>query len=136
MESVVPGLELTAKMWEPVWLEDDAMESDPGLVSPTGTGEWLNALGFDMCYRGVLLGGFQKGASGSALERVQAVALELMSQVQDLVTEATTEPWPLVVVDGRRNMALAGATIEGDVLHMWYGDRGAPALTLLSVQLV
>jgi hypothetical protein len=33
-------------------------------------------------------------------------------------------------------MALADAMIEGDDLHMWYGDRGAPALKLPSVHLV
>jgi hypothetical protein len=135
MESVVPGLELTAAILEPVSLEDDAMENDDTQAASTLTGEWVQALGFEMRDQGLWLGGFEHVSGGSERERVRAVALELMSQVQDVVAEATTEPWPLVVVDNRRDMALADATIEGDDLHMWYGERGTPALKLPSVHL-
>ena len=62
-------------------------------------------------------------------------ARELMSQVQDIVAETTGEPWPPVIVDNRRDMALANGAIEGADLHMWYGDRAAPALKLPSVHL-
>jgi hypothetical protein len=58
-----------------------------------------------------------------------------MSRVQDILSETTTEPWPLVVVNNRRDMALADAAIEGDELHMWYGERSTPALKLPSVHL-
>jgi len=135
MESVVPGLALTAAIREPVWLEDDPVENADAHTASTLTGEWVNALGFEMRYQGVWLGGFEHASSGSERERVRAVALELMSQVQDVVAEATTEPWPLVIVDNRRNMALADARIEGDDLHMWYGEHRAPALELPSVHL-
>jgi hypothetical protein len=135
MESVVPGLELAAEILEPVWLEDDAIENDVTRAPSALTGEWVHALGFEMRYRGVWRGRFEHASSGSEREQVQAVALELMSQVQDVVAETTTEPWPLVVVDSRRDMALADATIEGDDLHMWYGEHGAPALKLPSVHL-
>jgi hypothetical protein len=59
-----------------------------------------------------------------------------MSDVQDIVAQLTTEPWPLVVVNNRKDMALPDAAIEGDELHMWYGERSAPALKLPSVHLV
>jgi hypothetical protein len=136
MESVVPGLELTAQIGAPVWLEDDRVENTDALVGSAAGGEWVNALGFVMRYQGIWLGGFEHASSGSDRERVQAVALELMSQVQDVVAEATTEPWPLVVVGNRRDMALADAAIEGHDLHMWYGEHGAPALKLPSVHLL
>jgi hypothetical protein len=58
-----------------------------------------------------------------------------MSHVQDIVAVATAEPWPLVVVNNHRDMALADAVIEGDELHMWYGERSAPALKLPAVHL-
>jgi hypothetical protein len=89
-----------------------------------------------MRYQGMWLGTFCRASSGPIRERLQGVAVDLMSQVQDVVATTTTEPWPLVVVDNRRDMALGNATIEGDDLHMWYGDRGAPALKLPSVDLV
>ena len=58
-----------------------------------------------------------------------------MSHVQDIVAETTTEPWPVVIVNNRKDIALADAGIEGDELHMWYGERSAPALKLPSVHL-
>ena len=133
MESVVPGLSLTAEIGEPVWLEDESTENDA--VASAATGEWVKALGFEMRYRDVWLGSFEHASGGSEREQVRAVALELMSQVQDVVAEATTEPWPLVV-NNRRDMAMPDATIEGDDLHLWYGERGAPALKLPLVHLV
>jgi len=59
-----------------------------------------------------------------------------MSQVQDLVAVATTEPWPLVIVNNRRDMAMPNARVEGNRLHMWYGDSAVPALRLPSVDLI
>jgi hypothetical protein len=50
-----------------------------------------------------------------------------MSHVQDIVAETTTEPWPVVIVNNCKDIALADAAIEGDELHMWYGS-GAPRL--------
>lgn len=135
MESVVPGLELTAEILPPEWLEEDATENDDATAVPTDTGEWVNPLGFEMRYRGVWYGAFERGSSGSTRERVLDVARELMSQVQDIVALTTKEPWPMIVAANGRNMALADASIEGDDLHMWYGDRGAPALKLPSVHL-
>lgn len=135
MESVVPGLELTARILEPVWLEDDESQPDDPTIGSTLTGDCVNALGFEMRYRGVWHGAFERGSSGSTRERVLDVARELMSQVQDIVALTTTEPWPMIVAANGRNMALADASIEGDHLHMWYGDRGAPALMLPSVHL-
>ena len=135
MEAVVPGLELTAEIGEPVWLEKDVTENDDAPAS-AAAGEWVNALCFHMRYQGVWLGTFEHASSGSERQQVQSVALELMSQVQDVVAEATTEPWPLVVVNNRRDMAMADATIEGDDLHLWYGERDAPALKLPVVHLV
>jgi hypothetical protein len=135
MESVVPGLELTARVLQPVWLEDDESQLDDPTIASTLSGEWVNALGFEMRYRGVWYGAFERGSSGSTRERVLDVARELMSQVQDIVALTTKEPWPMIVAANGRNMALADATIEGDDLHMWYGDRGAPALKLPSVHI-
>jgi hypothetical protein len=132
MEAVVPGLQLTARIYEPVWLaEDDAEPVD----AATGAGEWVNALGFEVRYQDVWNGGFEHGSSGSDRERVLSVARELISQVQDVVAVATREPWPIAIVNGRRDMAMGHATIDGNDLHMWYGDRGTPALTLPVVNL-
>lgn len=58
-----------------------------------------------------------------------------MSQVQDMISEGTAEPWPLIVVNNRKDMAMADAAIEGDDLHLWYGDRAAPALKLPAIHL-
>jgi len=142
MESVVPGLQVRAYIGDPVWLgESDDAPDDPN----AGPGEWVDALCFSISYApgavntppGEWRGGpgFESGSSGSAHERVLSVTRELMSEVQDLVAIETKEPWPVEVVNGRRDMAQGYATLEGDHLHMWYGDRAAPALKLPSVHL-
>ena len=136
VESVVPELSLDAKIGEPQLLENEVREDDgaPEMASPSG--EWVRSLGFEIRHRGVGVGGFEHASIGSEREQIQAVALELMSEVQDIVSEATTEPWPPVVVNNRKDMAMADAVIEGDDLHLWYGDREYPALRLPSVHLV
>jgi len=69
--------------------------------------------------------------------QILAVALQLMSNVQDLVSQTTTDPGPPIVVNGRRDMAMPDAAIDEDDLQMWYGDRHAQALRRLpAVRLV
>jgi hypothetical protein len=135
VESVVPELSLKPHLASAVWLADDGLEPETQPAASLGTGEYATALGFEMKYRGEWLGAFEHTSSGSDAEQVQSVVLELLSQVQDVVAEATTEPWPLVVVNGRKEMAMPNAAVEGERLHMWYGEAVAPALRLPSVDL-
>jgi hypothetical protein len=99
-------------------------------------GEWVTTLGFAINYRDKHYGGFGHASSGSEREQILAVALQLMSDVQDLVSETTTDPWPLIAVNGRRDMAMPDAAIDEDTLYMWYGDPHAAALRLPPVRLV
>ena len=133
MESVVPELFLTAQIGGRLWLEDETNNVE-GAVASEAEGEWVTALGFGIGYRDVY-SAFENASVGSERERVLSAALQLMSQVQDIVSETTAEPWPLVVVNNRKDMALADAVVEGDELHMWYGERGAPTLKLPKVHL-
>jgi hypothetical protein len=134
MESVVPGLSLTPQIGNRVWLEDETDNIEDAVTSEA-KGEWVTALGFGIGYRFVY-DGFENACSGSEQERVLSAALQLMSRVQDIVAETTGEPWPLVVVNNRKDMALPNAAIEANELHMWYGAPSAPALKLPSVHLV
>ncbi len=135
MESVVPGLLLTPEIGGRVWLADEESAADGSSVA-TGGGEWVNMLGFAISYGADDYRGFGVASAGSDGERLRDVALQLMSDVQDLVSEMTTEPWPLVLVNGRRDMAMAEASLEGDELLLWFGERSSPALRLPPVRLV
>lgn len=44
----------------------------------------------------------------------------VLNSLQDAVSEATKEPWPLVAP---LRMAAYGTRVDGDVVHLWYGDR-------------
>ena len=134
MESVVPGLSLTPHIGGLVWLEGESTEGENTAASSDG-GTWVRALGVNIHY-GHDHGAFEHASCGSEREQVLSIALELMSEVQNIMSETTTEPWPIIVVNGHKDMALAGAVIEGDQLRMWYGERTAPALELPLVQLV
>jgi len=134
MESFVPGLCVTRHVGDRVWLEHE-LDNIEGTAASKAEGEWVTALGFSASYRLLDEGWFENACVGSERERVLSAVVQLMSRVQDILSETTTEPWPLVVVNNRRDMALADAAIEGDELHMWYGERSTPALKLPSVHL-
>ena len=134
MESFVPGLCVTPHIGDRVWLEHEG-DNIEGTAASKAEGEWVTALGFSASYRLLDEGWFENACVGSERERVLSAVVQLMSRVQDILSETTTEPWPLVVVNNRRDMALADAAIEGDELHMWYGERSTPALKLPSVHL-
>jgi hypothetical protein len=134
MESVVPGLHLTPHIGGQTWLEEE-IDNPNGSVVSCGRGEWVATLGFAIDYSDRQYGAFEHASGGSEREQVLAVARQLMSDVQDLVSETTTEPWPLIVVNNRRHMAMPDAAIDGDNLSMWYGDRHAPTLRLPPVRL-
>jgi len=134
MESVVPDLTVTPVIGGRVWLADQD-ETPDGWVDSPDAGVWATYLGFGIGYPGDSYGEFLTASGGSAREQIHAVARELLSQVQDVVAETTREPWPRIVVDGRQDMALSDAAIEGDQLVMWYGEREAPALLLPPVDL-
>jgi hypothetical protein len=57
---------------------------------------------------------------------VEACRLAL-DDLQDFVDEATTEPWPR---SGRAKVPPAGASVEGNQVLLWYGDRDDPVLRL------
>ena len=135
MESVVPGLHVTAKIGRNVWLTEEVDHPESSVAS-SGRGEWAVTLGFEINYRDEHYSGFGHASAGSEREQILAVVLQLMSEVQDLVSETTTEPWPPIVVNGSRDMAMPDAAIDQNDLDMWYGDRNAPALRLPSVSLV
>jgi hypothetical protein len=127
VESVVPDLTL-----QPHIGADTLFEGD----SDSPEDEWSRYLGFYMTYRGEEIGKFEHASTGSEPQQVGAVVQELLSQIQDVVSKATTEPWPLVLTNGRRDMALGDTAVVGDELQMWYGDRDAPALRIPTVSLV
>jgi hypothetical protein len=134
MEAVVPDLTVTPVIGGRVWLADQD-ETPDGWVDSPDQGVWATYLGFGIGYPGNYYGEFFTASGGSEREQIQAVARNLLSQVQDVVAETTREPWPRIVVDGRQDMALSDVAIEGDELVMWYGDRDAPALRLPRVEL-
>jgi hypothetical protein len=67
------------------------------------------------------------------LERVAAAVWAVLSAVQDVVSEATTEPWPLVPP---RQMALPETRADGEALHLWYGPvEAAPGIAFTPIPL-
>ena len=68
---------------------------------------------------------------------VEIAAFNALDTVQDYVSEVLREPWPTLAGRGAlsRTMALAGVAIDGDALHLWYGEREKPALSLASIKL-
>ena len=59
----------------------------------------------------------------------------VLSSIQDGVSLTLREFWPLVQVDGRRQMAMPGAKVVGDSLVFWYGSEDAPAIRFRPIKL-
>ena len=59
--------------------------------------------------------------------RVLAACLHAMSDLQDFVAEATTDPWPN---RGPGVMPEPHGRIGADGVDQWFGDEGRPVLTL------
>lgn len=90
----------------------------------------------------VLHNGETMGASGapSIMETVEALReprenLETavrasLSGVQDLIADASTEPWP-----GTRIQPNPDARVEDDTVTMWFGDEDDPVLTLPPIRI-
>lgn len=60
-------------------------------------------------------------------ERLETAVLSVINTLQDDISEHMRTPWPSH--DGRA-MALAEARSDGKSVHIWYGDRQAPVLTI------
>ena len=69
-------------------------------------------------------------------ERVQAAAWAVLSSVQDAVSEATTEPWPVLPAGG---LALPGTRADDESVYLWFGPETAretgAVLSLPSIRL-
>jgi hypothetical protein len=89
-----------------------------------------------IAFEGESWGGSATTSADLTPERWVSFARYLLSQVQDVVSETTTDPWPEVRVDGRRSQAEADACIEGRFLHMWFGPKEQPLVEFASVQVI
>ena len=65
----------------------------------------------------------------SSLRWIAGSARKVLSDVQDVISETTRDPWPRMP-GPERIEAPAGARVLEGALHCWYGDEHAPVLTL------
>jgi hypothetical protein len=63
-------------------------------------------------------------------EDVVRAAVQILDQLQDFVSEATSDPWP-----GTRRQPVPEGRIRDGALHLWYGEQGAIKLTVPPVDL-
>ena len=63
--------------------------------------------------------------SGDRDEHIEVAAYSLLLVVQDFVAEFTGSPWP-----GVHELPPPAARREAGMLHLWYGKRRSPVLSL------
>lgn len=54
-------------------------------------------------------------------------ARNILDTLQDVISRSSGEPWP-PSRHGRSDLPEAHASVDGDVLRMWYGESAEPAL--------
>lgn len=138
IEAAIPALRLTPDLGPPVpigaiWDVEELSEGDRALAN---SGQTVRALGMGIDFEGESWGGFATTSFDMTPERWVPFASQLLSQVQDVVSEATTDPWPEVRVDGRRSQAPGDASLEGRFLHMWFGSKEQRLVEFAPVQVI
>ena len=138
IEAAVPQLRLTPDLGppEPISTILNAEELDESDRALANNGRTVRALGMAIDFEGESWGGSATTSSDLTPERWVSFARYLLSQVQDVVSEATTDPWPEVRVDGRRSHAPGDASLEGRFLQMWFGSKEQPLVEFAPVQVI
>jgi hypothetical protein len=138
IEAAVPALRLTPNLGlpEPISAIWDVEELDESDRAQAKSGHTVRALGMSIAFEGQSWGGIAQTCLDMTPDRWVSFARYLLSQVQDVVSEATTDPWPEVRVDGRRSQAPGDACIEGRFLHMWFGSKEQPLMEFAPVQVI
>jgi hypothetical protein len=70
--------------------------------------------------------------SRSLEEKIETASLAVLSGVQDAIAEALRVEWPLLA---RGGMALPEARSDGRQVHLWFGEKTAPAMVLPPIEL-
>lgn len=65
---------------------------------------------------------------------LETVTRSTLSGVQDAISRARAEPWPVVAGDASA-MPGPNARVADGVLHAWFGDEDSPALRLEPIPL-
>jgi hypothetical protein len=65
-------------------------------------------------------------------ERFETSAYQVLSAAQDLVSQATGMPWPRAAGDSL-NLVLPFTRVEGQTLHLGFGDGDAPTISLAPI---
>jgi hypothetical protein len=86
--------------------------------------------------------GYKKGTSGTYIrgnfgilgqsdeENIVNISVQALDELQDFVSETTTDPWP-----GTTRQPQPHGEVRDSVLYLWYGDPGEPALACVPMQL-
>src|SRR4051812_2163407 len=70
-------------------------------------------------------------------DQICSICWNVLNSVQDMISEATREPWPRLPQGG---MADPGSRVEAGHIHLWYGPEGenqsCAVLSLAPIELV
>ena len=130
LESVIPGIRLTPSLGEPIDISSlfDVEELNEEEAALVRTGTKVRPLGMSIDFKNEPAGGREVTTTDLSSERWVNFAKQVLSDIQDAISEATALPWPEVRVDGRRTHADYGACLTDRFLHMWYGEKDEPIL--------
>jgi hypothetical protein len=65
-------------------------------------------------------------------ERLRTTVWSVINSLQNDISEDLRTPWPSI--DGR-TMAMPEVHSDGEWLHLWYGDRRAPVLSMPAIRI-
>jgi hypothetical protein len=138
IEIAIPGITLTQRLGDPqpITTEFDADELGDGGAAHLLKSTQVRSPGMWIEFNGEAWRGADVTSSDVTPRRWIVLAVQLLSDIQDTISEATAHPWPEVRLDGRRTHASIGAALEGRFLRMWFGDRDHPVVLFEPVEVI
>lgn len=137
VEASVPGLSLQAVVGDlrpalevfPDQVGEAELAVDPNSL--------IRELGVVVTYNGEDRWGYGGSVTSDAsIDRWAHFAEQLLANIQEILVDYGAEAWPQVPGGAGRLLAAPRAVVENGVLHMWFGERGAPVLSFASVRLI
>ena len=136
VEASVPGLSLQGVVGDirsaldffPDQVGEAEVAIDPELC--------LRELGVVVTYDGDDGWGYRGSVTSDAsIERWAHFAEQLLTNIQEILVDSRAEAWP-PVAGSAGLVAAPHAVVEDGVLHMWFGERGAPVLSFATIRLI
>ena len=105
----------------------------PSTLGVRAHGHRVDVFDGNECFPASAAAAIVDDSDGRSLEeKVEVASCAVLNGVQDAIAQALRAEWPVLPKGG---MALPDARCDGPRLHLWFGERAAPVVELVPIEL-